>query len=80
MRTAVAALVILLGLSACFQQPDEWVQARDDAINLKSAIFWCKKVKRQKYSENRYGDAGNKRKKTVTLNEKCMNERGWRKK
>jgi hypothetical protein len=75
----IPALAILLALSACFQQPDEWVQARDDAINLKSAIYWCQKLTREKYRQSRYGDTG-KREKRVDLNEKCMNERGWRKK
>lgn len=74
----ILALTILLGLSACFQQPDQWVQARDDAINLKSAIYWCQKVSQQKYRQSRYGDIG-KREKRVDLNEKCMKERGWKK-
>ena len=76
--STLASMLVLVAAvaSGCASTKPEWVRARDDAENLRSAKYWCSKVTRDKFEKLHPDTTG--RKKRVDLSEKCMNERGWR--
>lgn len=73
---ALFALAIAAGCTTTSQNKAEWVRDRDDAISLKSALYWCTKVKVEKF--HKQSEATLERKRERVLDEKCMNSRGWK--
>ena len=77
MRTIVIAAALALALGACAKKEKGWVKEGADANAVRSAIYWCSRVRTEKYQETNSRNIGVRRSETV-VDEECMKKRGFR--
>lgn len=77
MRCIIAVVALALTLPACAPKEKRWVKDGAGPNAVRSAIYWCSRVKTENYEETNSRNAGVRRTERV-VDEECMKKRGFR--